>query len=63
MIPQNFKDIISNEAYTGLFQTIALLIFMTFFIGLVIYVFSRPKKHYSDAANTPLDDEDKSFNL
>ncbi|MDO5614653.1 MAG: cbb3-type cytochrome c oxidase subunit 3 [Cruoricaptor ignavus] len=63
MIPQNVKDILSNEQFSGLFQTVALLIFMIFFIGLVIYVFSRPKKHYNDAANAPLDDEEKTFNL
>ena len=63
MIPENFKDILSNEQNTGLFQIIALLIFMVFFIGLVIYVFSRSKKHYNEAANAPLEDDDKPFNL
>ncbi|MDO4225318.1 MAG: cbb3-type cytochrome c oxidase subunit 3, partial [Bergeyella zoohelcum] len=56
MIPQNFKDILSNEAYAGLLNTISLLIFVIFFVGLVMYVFSRPKKHYTDVANAPLDD-------
>lgn len=63
MIPQNFRDILSNEQYTGLFQTIALLIFMIFFVGLIVYVFSRPKKHYDEAASAPLEDDDKPFNL
>lgn len=63
MIPQNVRDILSNEQYTGLFQTIALILFMIFFIGLVIYVFNKPKKHYDEAANAPLDDDDKPFNL
>ncbi|AZI19526.1 cbb3-type cytochrome oxidase subunit 3 [Chryseobacterium taklimakanense] len=63
MIPQNLRDILSNEQYTGLFQTIALIIFMLFFIGLIIYVFNKPKKHYDEAAHTPLEDDEKPFNL
>ena len=63
MIPQSFRDILTNSENTGLYQTLALIIFMLFFIGLVVYVFSRPKKHYKEEANAPLDDEDKSFNL
>ncbi len=64
MIPQNLKDIISNEAYTGLFQTLALVIFLLFFLGVVVYVFSRSKKHYNEVANAPLDDDnDQPFNL
>jgi cytochrome c oxidase cbb3-type subunit IV len=57
MIPQSFKDILSNGENAGLFQTIALLIFMIFFIGLIVYVFSRPKKHYQEEENAPLDDD------
>lgn len=64
MIPQSFKDILSNEDNTGFFQTLALLIFLIFFLGVVFYVFSRPKKHYEEAANAPLqDDEDQTFNF
>ncbi len=62
MIPQSIKDIVSNGDNAGLFQTLALLIFMFFFIGLVIYVFSRPKKHYNDQEKAPLED-DQPFNL
>lgn len=64
MIPQSFKDILSNEDNTGFFQTLALLIFLVFFLGVVFYVFSRPKRHYEDVANAPLqDDEDSIFNF
>ncbi|MBF5027861.1 cbb3-type cytochrome oxidase subunit 3 [Planobacterium oryzisoli] len=62
MIPQNVKDIVSNEQFTGLFQTLALLIFMVFFIAVIVYVFSRPKKHYDEAANAPLEDDDQPLN-
>lgn len=61
MIPQSFRDILSNSENTGLFQTLALVIFLLFFIGIVIYVFSRPKKYYREEENAPLDD-DEPFN-
>lgn len=62
MIPQSFKDILSNSENAGLYQTIALLLFMAFFIGLIFYVFSRPKKHYQEQEKAPLDD-DQPLNL
>ena len=42
MIPQNFKDILSNGENVGLYQTLALILFVLFFIGLV-YVVLKPK--------------------
>ena len=63
MIPQNFKDILSNTENAGLYQTLALIFFMLFFIALVIYVFSRPKKYYREEEHTPLEDDEYDFNL
>ncbi|WP_304343188.1 cbb3-type cytochrome c oxidase subunit 3 [Chryseobacterium koreense] len=57
MIPQSFRDILSNGENAGLLQTIALLLFIIFFLGILYFVFSRPKKYYDDAANAPLDDD------
>lgn len=57
MIPQSVKDLLGNTDNAGFFQTLALLIFMIFFIGIVVYVFSRPKKHYRDEEHAPLDDD------
>ncbi|MEJ8589893.1 CcoQ/FixQ family Cbb3-type cytochrome c oxidase assembly chaperone [Riemerella anatipestifer] len=56
MIPQNFKDILSNTEGTGFYQSLALILFIIFFIGVVYYVMSKPKKYYQDEANAPLDD-------
>lgn len=64
MIPQNVKEILGNSENVGLLQTIAMLFFLVFFLGIVYYVFSRPKKHYDEEANAPLQDditEDKNF--
>ena len=63
MIPQSVKDIISNGENFGLMQTLALILFIIFFLGIIFYVFSRPKKHYDEAANAPLDDDIEDQNL
>lgn len=63
MIPENLKDLVSSSEGTGLYQTVAMLLFILFFIGLVIYVFSRPKKYYQHVAEEPLKDDLTDENL
>lgn len=62
MIPQSFKDILSSGENVGLYQTIAMIIFMLFFLGIVFYVLSRPKKFYKEEENAPLDDDNQFLN-
>ncbi len=57
MIPQSVKDILSNGENVGLYQTIAMIVFLLLFLGIVFYVFSRSKKHYDEEANAPLNDD------
>ena len=63
MIPQNVKDILSNGENVGFYQTLAMLLFLFFFLGIVYYVFSRPKKHFDEEASAPLDDDIEDKNL
>ncbi|WP_297985955.1 cbb3-type cytochrome c oxidase subunit 3 [uncultured Chryseobacterium sp.] len=56
MIPQSFKDILSNGDNVGLYQTLAMIIFILLFLGIAYFVFSRPKKYYDKEANAPLND-------
>lgn len=56
MIPQSIKDILSNGENVGLYQTIAMVVFILLFLGIVYFVFSRSKKHYDEEANAPLND-------
>ena len=63
MIPQGVKDILSNGSNVGLYQTLAMILFLILFSGIVWYVFSRSKKHYDEAANAPLDDSIDENNL
>ncbi len=62
MIPQSIKDIISNGEYTGIFNTIAMILFILFFLAIVWRVLSRPKKYYNDEENAPLDDDNNQLN-
>ena len=57
MIPSNFKDILAHIENAGILQTLAMLIFIIFFLSTVYYVMSRAKKHYSDVEKAPLEDE------
>lgn len=63
MIPQSVKDVLSNGENVGLYQTLAMLLFIVLFLGIVYYVFSRPKKHYDDVANAPLNDDIEDTDL
>ena len=63
MSPQNFKDILSNTENAGFYQTLALILFILFFVSLIIYVFSKPKKYYNEEEHAPLDDDQDDFNL
>ncbi|SEW47062.1 MULTISPECIES: cbb3-type cytochrome c oxidase subunit 3 [Chryseobacterium] len=57
MIPQNFKDILANTDYAGFYQTLSMIIFLLFFVILILYVFTRPKKFYHEAERAPLRDD------
>lgn len=61
MIPQSIKDIVSSGENAGFFQSLALVIFLVFFVGLIIYVFSKPKKYYKEQEEAPLDDDQPSI--
>lgn len=63
MIPQSVKDILSNGENAGFYSTLSMILFILFFLGIVFYVFSRPKKHYEEEANAPLSDDNEDENL
>ena len=63
MIPQNIKDILANGKNVGLYQTISMIFFRIFFLAIVVWVFSRSKKHYDEEANAPLEDDIDDKNL
>lgn len=46
----------------GIYPSISLIIFFVFFVGLIIYLIAKGKKHWEDAANLPLEDDDNMNN-
>lgn len=59
MIPQSFKDIVSSGENVGLYQTLAMIFFILLFLGIVWFVFTRPKKYYKEEENAPLEDDEE----
>ena len=57
MIPQNFKDILAHIENAGFYQSLALVLFVLFFISLVYKVMNKTKKYYSEVENAPLEDD------
>ena len=57
MIPQSMKDILANGENVGFYQTLSMILFLIFFLGIVSYVLKKKKKHYDEEANAPLNDE------
>ena len=56
MIPQNIKDIISHSS--GLLQSIAMILFIIFFVGLVYFVINKPKNYFEEEAKLPINDNE-----
>ena len=63
MIPQSFKDLISNGENVGLYQTLAMIIFLLLFLGIIWFVFTRPKKYYNEQENAPLSDDEEDTQI
>jgi len=63
MIPQNFKDIVSSGDGVGVYQTLALVLFMMFFVGLVFVVFKKPKNYYKSREKAALEDGTQDVNI
>lgn len=52
-----FKEAFANYEYAAVLQTISLLLFVLFFIGLVYAVWKKPKGYYNEDAELPLDED------
>lgn len=56
-----FKEHFWQFEHADLIQTIILIASVLFFVGLVYVVLNKPKNHYKDTSELPLDDEDPLF--
>lgn len=52
------KGNLENITDVQIFPIISLLIFFTFFVGLIYYVFSRKKEYIDEVSHMPLEKED-----
>ncbi len=57
-----YKDVLRSIEGVGIFPTIALILFLGFFIGLIIYLIRKGKGHFEDAARLPLESDDQIDN-
>lgn len=53
-----YKEVLRSIEGIGIFPTIALILFLGFFIGLIIYLIKKGRKHWEDAARLPLESDD-----
>ena len=53
-----FKDAFTDYEHAGVLQTISLLLFVIFFSALIYFIWKRPKEHYKQDSELPLDDKD-----
>ena len=56
-----FKEYLSDYQNADLFQTLILIASILFFVGLVYSILNKPKNHYKETAELPLEDEDPLF--
>lgn len=52
-----YKEVLRSIEGIGIFPSIALVLFLGFFIGLIIYLIRKGKSHFEDAARLPLESD------
>lgn len=56
-----YKEYLSDYQFADIFQTLILLASVLFFAALVYSVLNKPKDHYKETSELPLEDEDPLF--
>jgi len=54
-----FKYYLETINGIGIYPLVSFVLFFAFFVFVTIYVFKSDKKHLSEVANIPLDNNDK----
>ncbi len=57
-----YKEVLRSIEGIGIFPSIALLLFLGFFIGLIIYLVGKGSSHFEDAARLPLETDESIDN-
>lgn len=57
-----YNKIIAGVDNAIIYQSLALLLFVFFFLGVTFMVMNKPKNYYNDMSNLPLEDNEKRTN-
>jgi|AntRauTorcE11897_2_1112592.scaffolds.fasta_scaffold00774_9 cbb3-type cytochrome oxidase subunit 3 len=57
-----YKEVLRSIEGIGIFPSIALILFLGFFIGLIIYLIKKGRAYFQDIARLPLEDYDDANN-
>lgn len=57
-----YKEVLRSIEGVGIFPSIALVVFVVFFIWLIIYLVKKGRSHFEDASRLPLEDDDPTNN-
>lgn len=59
-----YKEVLRSIEGVGIFPSIALVLFLVFFVWLIYYLLKKGRGHFEDAARLPLeeDDDDATIN-
>lgn len=57
-----YKEVLRSIEGVGIFPSIALILFLGFFVGLIIYLAKKGKAHFDDAARLPLESDESIDN-
>lgn len=57
-----YNKIIAGVDNAIIYQSLALLLFVLFFLGVTFMVMNKPKNYYNDISNLPLEDNEKRTN-
>lgn len=57
-----YNKIIAGVDNAIICQSLALLLFVLFFLGVTFMVMNKPKNYYNDMSNLPLEDNEKRTN-
>lgn len=57
-----YKNVLRAIEDIGIYPSISLILFFTFFVIMVIYLIKKGNHHWDDAARLPLDDETMNLN-
>ena len=57
-----YKNVLRAIEDIGIYPSISLILFFTFFVIMVIYLIKKGKHHWDHAARLPLEDETMNLN-